>query len=85
MAGHQWQHRRCYARRRSDGLPCFGIGLAPNFRCKWHGGNEYTDAHREAVSKGLKAFWEGYRRDKAAGLPVPRVGRPKRVASAKSP
>ena len=69
MASHQWYNRRCYARRRSDGMPCYGIALEPSGRCKWHGGNPYTDAHREAVSNGLRAFWMRYREAKALGIP----------------
>lgn len=85
MAGHQWYNRRCGARRRSDGLPCNGVGIAPSYRCKWHGGNLYTDAHREAVSNGLKAFWKHYREAKALGLPWTgkRIGRPPGKSSPK--
>src|SRR5262249_42209361 len=44
-----------------------------------------SEEGRQRVSAAAKAHWARYRELKAAGLPVPRVGRPKRPAAIPSP
>jgi hypothetical protein len=66
---------------------------SPHSVCASHGGltpNPRTailsDRGRQVISATSKQMWERYRAAKAAGLPVPRVGRPKRpVARAEAP
>jgi hypothetical protein len=89
MAGHQWTARRCGARL-SNGQICYGRALE-NGRCKWHSGKitpyhtrpispEGIERIREASRKRILAAWAAYREAKAKGLPLPRLGRPKRQA-----
>jgi hypothetical protein len=75
---------RCSARTRAGGFCQMKVAVGengfPQKRCRLHGCTPKTPEGLEAISIACKAFWEGYRRDKALGLPVPRVGRPKRQA-----
>ena len=65
---------------RPDGRPhtvCANHGgLTPNPRTA-----VLSDVGRQVISATSKRTWERYRANKAAGLPVPKIGRPKRQAA----
>ena len=93
MVGRRYWLPLCGAMTRK-GTPCRRkpvlnpAGSIRNGRCLNHGGastGAKSVAGRERTSAAAKAFWERYRHDKALGLPVPRVGRPKRQVATPSP
>src|ERR1700735_820989 len=86
MVGRRYWLPRCGAMTRK-GTPCKRkpvLNPDGNGRCLNHGGastGAKSAAGRERTSAAAKAFWERYRHNKAAGLPVPQVGRPKQKAA----
>jgi hypothetical protein len=90
MVGHQWYRPMCGAWARSRDRPCMRrVVMRPDgslaSRCANHGGltppyweRLITKEGRAKIGAATKARWEAWRRDKALGLPVIAMGRPKR-------
>ena len=93
LTGHQWQRPICSAWAKSRNRPCRRrVVMRPDGRphtvCRSHGGltppyedRPISEAGKQRISAAARAMWQRYRRDKALGLPTPKIGRPKRQAA----
>jgi hypothetical protein len=54
---HAMAARRCGAKRKSDGCPCEGPGMA-NGRCRMHGGKSTGPRTAEGLESSRQARWK---------------------------
>jgi hypothetical protein len=97
MAGFNWKRPTCHAWAKSQKRPCLRkVGLRRNGSlhvvCPSHGSKtppyserEISAAGKARISAAATAMWARYRRNKALGLPIPKVGRPKRQVAFSEP